>query len=184
MHDPIKRGENKSSYLHSLTSYPQVKFDQQEDDEEIILLVRAHPITFIPWIATAIVIFILPIIFNVFLTDLFSVLQILFINLFWYCLLASYIFMNILYWLFNVGLITNKRVIDVDYSLIVYKEVSEATIGDITDATARTAGFLGTMFNYGDVSVQTPGMNQNIEFLSIPEPDTVGSTINKMTANQ
>ena len=29
--------------------------------------------------------------------------------------------MNILYWLFNVGLITNKRVIDVDYSLIVYK---------------------------------------------------------------
>ena len=92
--------------------------------------------------------------------------------------------MNVLYWLFNVGLITNKRVIDVDYSLIVYKEVSEASIDDITDATAQTAGFLGTIFNYGNVVIQTPGSNQSIEFLSIPEPDTVGSTINKMTANK
>ena len=78
----------------------------------------------------------------------------------------------------------NKRVIDVDYSLIVYKEVSEASIDDITDATAKTAGFLGTLFNYGNVMIQTPGTNQSIEFLSIPEPDTVGSTINKMTANK
>lgn len=92
--------------------------------------------------------------------------------------------MNILYWLFNVGLITNKRVIDVDYSLIVYKEVTEASIEDITDATAQTAGFLGTLFNYGNVHVQTPGMHQNMEFLNIPEPDTVGSTINKMTSNK
>lgn len=184
MHLPIQHGVNKSSYMHSLTSYPKVKFEQQEEDEEIILLVRAHPITFIPWIVSSIVIFILPLIFNVFLTEIFTIPQILFINLFWYCLLASYIFMNILYWLFNVGLITNKRVIDVDYSLIVYKEVTEASIEDITDATAQTAGFLGTLFNYGNVHVQTPGMHQNMEFLNIPEPDTVGSTINKMTSNK
>lgn len=176
--------KNESRYLHSITAYPKVKFEQQDDDEEILLLVRAHPITFIRWITAATVIFIFPLVFNVFLADIFSVMQILFINLFWYCLLASYIFMNILYWLFNVGLITNKRVIDMDYSLVVYKEVTEAAIGDITDATAQTAGFLGTLFNYGNVHVQTPGMNQNIEFLSIPEPDIVGSTINKMTATQ
>ncbi len=184
MPEPVRHGRRHSRYLHSLVDFPRVKFELQENTEEIILLVRAHPITFIPWVSAAIIFFILPMIFNVFLTNFFNIREILFINLFWYCMLFSYVFMNILYWLFNVGLITNKRVIDVDYSLIVYKEVSEASIDDITDATARTGGFLGTLLNYGNVLIQTPGANQSIEFLSIPEPDTVGSTINKMTANK
>lgn len=184
MPGPEHLRKREAHYLHSLCHYPKVRFESQEEDEEIILLVRAHPITFIPWILASIIIFILPMILNIFLTGLLNIREILFLNLFWYCLLFSYVFMNILYWLFNAGLITSKRVVDIDYSLIVYKEVTETTIEDITDATARTAGFLGTLFSYGNVNVQTPGMNQNIEFVSVPEPDTVGSVINRLMADR
>lgn len=185
MPDPLPSQTHKKKenhYLHALCTYPDVRFESQHEGEEVILLVRAHPITFIPWISAAIIMFIIPIFSNVFLVSLMGVKEILFINLLWYCLLFSYVFMNVLYWLFNVGLITNIRVIDVDYSLIVHKEVTEAVLEGIPDATARTAGFLGTLFSYGDVHVQTQGMNQNIEFLTVPEPDTVGSTINKLIA--
>lgn len=143
-------------------------------------MVRAHPVTFIPWIATSVLFFILPIFLNVFLINFFSLREVLFIDLFWYSALFSYIFLQIISWLFNVGIVTDQRLIDIDYSMILSKRSTGTSLEDITDATEKTTGYLRSLFKYGDVFVQTAGTEQNIEFLKVPEPADVVSIINRL----
>lgn len=180
---PIDAFESKTSFhklLHAYCIHPHVRFESQHNDEEILLLVRAHPITFVPWIVGASVAFIIPIFLNVVLINFMSLKQVLFIDLSWYSVIFSYVFIKVLGWLYNVGIVTDQRVVDIDYSAILHKEVTGTSIEDITDVTARTTGFINSLFGYGDVFVQTAGKEQNIDFLSVPDPSEVTSIINRL----
>ena len=53
-------------------------------------------------------------------------------------------------------------------------------VSKIEDVTYKRSGFFGTMFNYGDVYIQTAGAEPNIEFLSIPKPGEVAQLITKL----
>ena len=44
-------------YLHSYCYKPGINFEQKEVDEEVILKIRAHPITQIPWIINGVILF-------------------------------------------------------------------------------------------------------------------------------
>lgn len=177
-------GKKQESHdlLHSFCVYPGIHFESQEEDETVILALRAHPITQLPWVFSALILFLIPVIANFLvprLVDL-SIAELLFLNLFWYSFLISYVFLNVLNWLFNVGIVTNKRVLDFDFKVILYKEVSASSLVDVTDASITSVGFIASFFNYGDVFVQTAGPIQNIEFLRVPQPTDVVSIINKL----
>jgi hypothetical protein len=177
-------GITKSSHLYAFCVNPNVTFEGQAEREKVILLIRAHPITFIPWIVVSGTLFIIPFILNIFLFGFLSNSEVIFINILWYAALYSYVFVNILSWLFNVGIVTNERVLDIDYNYILYKEVTGTIIDDVVDVTAQTSGFIRTFFRYGDVFVQTPGSNHNIEFLKVPQPGEVVSLINQLMENE
>lgn len=180
---PVDELESKTTTHHLMHSYcilPQERFESQHSGEKIQLIVRAHPVTFIPWIAISMVLFVTPIFLNAFLVNFFTIREILFLNLFWYSLTFTYIFLNVLTWVFNVGIITNERVLDIDYTQVLTKNVTGTSIVDITDVTAKTSGFIRSMFRYGDVYVQTAGREQNIEFRAVPYPDDVVSVINRL----
>ena len=178
--DVFESSETYHKLLHAYSVHPNVRFESQHNDEEILLMVRAHPITFVPWIATALGLFIVPIFLNVLLVNFMTFRQILFFDLFWYSFIFSYVLVHILGWLFNVGIVTNQRVVDIDYSAILHKEVTGTSIEDITDVTAKTTGFIYSLFSFGNVFVQTAGKNQNIEFLRVPDPAEVTSIINRL----
>lgn len=167
-------------YLHSFCIRPKVRFETQRGDEELILLLRAHPITQIPWILGAVVVFLVPLFLSVIIGHLFTPKQLIFANFFWYSFLVSYIFINILHYIFNVGIVTNFRVIDVDFHNVLYKEVNQTVLPKIEDITAKTGGFIKMLFHYGDVFVQTAGAEANIEFHGVPEPTEVASIINEL----
>ncbi|KXK09806.1 MAG: hypothetical protein UZ22_OP11002000970 [Microgenomates bacterium OLB23] len=75
---PILKKYRNTRYLGAFSVYPKVRFESQDEDEHIILLLRAHPITFIPWIVTAVGAFILPLILNLVLPNFISVSQLFF----------------------------------------------------------------------------------------------------------
>lgn len=180
---PIESLENLKTdtrFFNSYCVYPKVKFESQHNDEELLLLVRAHPITFIPWILTSIVLFFLPLGLNILLIQFFNLREVLFINFAWYSFLFSYIFLNVVSWLFNVGIVTDERIVDIDYAMILNKEVTGTSIEDVTDVTAHTTGFVRSFFQYGDVFVQTAGRTQNIDFIAVPLPGEVVSIINRL----
>ncbi|OGK17068.1 hypothetical protein A2690_04815 [Candidatus Roizmanbacteria bacterium RIFCSPHIGHO2_01_FULL_39_12b] len=166
------------SVFHTFCKYPQVAFESQHEHEIVILTLRAHPFTQTNWIIISIIGFLSPFVLDVFLVGRAQVLVVLFANVFWTLIVLSFAFYNLLRWVFNVGIITNERVLDVDY-VFIQKEITEAAIYDITDATARTTGFFPNLFNYGDVFVQTAGTNENIEFLAVPHPNEAVGIINQ-----
>lgn len=170
----------QSRVMHAFEVYPSVQFETQMEDEVVVLLLRAHPITQLSWIIATVFLLILPLIFNFFLTSFFDSSQIFFINLFWYSGVFAYAFLNLVSWLFNVGIVTNERVVDVDFRNLIYKEVSASVITKIEDVTVKTGGFIKSIFEYGDLFVQTAGTEENIEFENIPNPTDASAIINNL----
>lgn len=163
----------------------QVHFAGQHNDEEIILLLRAHLITNVPWILAAIGLALLPVIIVPFVLALGVFPQVTFGlglsgTILWYLGVFTYSFLNILYWYFNVGLITNERIVDVDWNSLVYRDVAVAEMTQVEDVREAQIGVLSGIFDYGSVYVQTAGTEQNIEFFNVPHPQLVVRKIEEL----
>lgn len=176
----LKQTAPHHRFFHAFYLKPSLRFETQSPTEQVILLLRAHPITQIIWIITALIMMVLPIFVNFLLTAFLPPSQIIFINLLWYSFIFGYIFLNVLNWLFNVGIVTNERIVDVDFTGILYKEVTASSIKKIEDITVKTGGFIASMFNFGNLFIQTAGTEMNIEFINIPVPTEVAAIINEL----
>ena len=182
-----KKKTNNAGRSHSLSAFlvkpDGVRFVAQEKKEEIILLLRRHPITNILWIFLLIVFLLMP----VFLFPLLISLQIipvvlpapfkLIATFFWYLGCFGFFLVKFLLWYFNVNLITNKRIIDIDFIHLLYQETSATRIAQVEDVTYKMGGIFRTIFNFGDVFVHTAGPEQNIEFMGVPKPAEVTKII-------
>jgi len=180
----MENNNKKSSVFYSYSLNPQIKFDTQEEGEKIYLLLRSHPFTQIGWILSSIFLFILFFVFNFFIQSFFNLGQIFIINLFFIIFILSYVWFNILNWYFNVGIITNKRVIDIDFYAVLYKEITNAQLDKIEDITVRSGGYLESLFDYGSIFVQTAGTEANVEFINVPHPSDAVQIINKLLSKK
>jgi len=172
---PARFINKTSNRLTALAPFPDgVSFETQGLDEPIVLLLRPHPLTNSGWIILAILLILGPLVLP--LTPLLNLLPLKFImvlNMLWYLLTLSFIFEKFLGWFFNIFIITDERVIDVDFYSFTYKEVSEAALGKIEDISYTTGGLFGSVLDFGTVSIQTAGEKPNIEFENVPHPAQV-----------
>ncbi len=177
--------DNTKTYhelFHSYCSYPDIHFETQHRSEKVILVLRAHPITQISWLINSLIFFIFLIFLNFIPLSFFSLSQIIFINIFGTFIILSYLWFNFLSWFFNVGIVTSERIIDIDFHMILYKEVTASRLDRIEDITSKSGGYLASFFDYGNVFVQTAGTEANIEFFNIPHPSRVVQIINGLLA--
>lgn len=170
----------KSMHLHAFNLFPQIRYENQWKDEQILLVLRRSPFTQVGWVLITIFFLFVLLVLNLVYPAFLDGFQILFINIFGLALVFAYAWINFLIWFFNVGIVTNMRIIDIDFHGIVSKETTQAELDQITDVTGRTLGFSGSLFNYGDVHIKTDGFQQNIEFLRTPEPNRVVDIINRI----
>lgn len=180
----MENNNKKGSVFYSYCQNPKVKFDSQEEGEKVYLLVRSHPFTQIGWILTSVLLIISLFISNFFIPNFLNFEQILLFNLFFIIFIFSYIWFNILNWYFNIGIITNKRVVDIDFYAVLYKEITNAQLGKIEDVTIKSGGFIQSLFDYGSVFIQTAGTEVNIEFVDIPHPSDTVQLINKLLSKR
>ncbi|KKU48743.1 MAG: hypothetical protein UX67_C0010G0004 [Candidatus Woesebacteria bacterium GW2011_GWF2_46_8] len=156
----------------------KVNFETRESEEKVILLLRQHPITLVPKALIALLMILAPSILSI-----FPILSFLPVNfqliavLFWYLITTAFILESFLTWFFNVYLITDERIVDIDFLNLLYKEVSDANIDKIQDVTYKMAGAVRTLFNYGDVLIQTASEVPNFDFLAVPRPDKVATVL-------
>jgi hypothetical protein len=172
--------------LASFCPVPEgARFETQEANEEIILLLRAHVITNIPWILIATLMLVAPMILRIapafsFFPDRFLAVG----TLFWYLLTIAFIFEQFLNWYFNVYIVTDERIVDVDFANLLYKKVSETKLDKIQDVTYSQVGVARSLFNYGNVFVQTAGEVTEFEFLAVPRPDRVAAAIRALITEE
>ncbi len=173
----------KPSHTHHFASFcdhPEgIFFENQEANEEVLLFLRRHFITNIPWIATTIILLILPplLIFVIqFLPTFLSSLPpefgtiLLYI---YYLLVFNFAFMEFVTWYFNISLVTQKRIVDIDFSDLLYHDVAITKLSLVEDTNYNQIGFIRSLFNYGDVFVQTAGEKLHFDFLAVPKPRKV-----------
>jgi len=172
--------------LAAFVAFPKkIRFENQEKKEKIILLLRRHWITNSSWILIAVLMIFAPLMLNVFpLFDFLPLRFQLIATIMWYLLILSFVFDRFLSWFFNVYIITDERIIDVDFISLVYREISQAKIDRIQDVTYKSGGLLKTIFNYGDVYVQTAAEAQTIEFELVPRPARVVKVINQLITQE
>ncbi len=185
--------QEKSAHLENLneTNFPQkrahlfsafyknpqgIYFKNQEKDEKILLFIRRSIITNFKWVLVSIIFLLLPLLAYLFVNFggqiiSFPTKYILFFLAFYYLLVFTYIYVNFITWYFNIAFVTNIRVVDIDFSGLIYKNIAATKLSLIQDVSLIQSGAVRTFFNYGDVFVQTAGTYTNFEFEAAPQPE-------------
>lgn len=184
------RVHSKPKFYSSLGYYPNgVVFQNQEADEEVVLLIRRDFITNVPWIIASLLLGALPAVIITFLpffapTLSISPILMTLAILSYYTMLAGFIIVNFAIWYFNTGIVTNKRIIDLDVPNILIKHLAEARLNSIADVAYSQIGGIRSFFDYGDVEVQTEAIKTNIEFDRAPNPNMIRRVIGELIVDR
>ena len=92
---------------------------------------------------------------------------------FWTILVFFYALNKYLLWLLNVYLITDKRVIIVNYKNLLNKKVSESALNKILNISFSVKGLWQILFKFGSIEIQTQGLNEALIFRNIVDPSKV-----------
>jgi hypothetical protein len=164
---------------HSFSQAQDYENEAKKSQEKVLLILRAHPITNVGWLLIAFLFFFLPLVFGDFLPLLnLTMNQELFIVSFYYAILFSYLLGNFYFWYFNLGVVTNRKIVDVDANNLLNTSTTATTISKVEEIEKKSLGLVSSIFNYGNVYVQTAGEVPNIEFLRVPDPERVVKIIN------
>jgi hypothetical protein len=182
----LKNLHRTKNPFKSYAELPQgVSYQDQEQGEFVAILLRRHPITNFRWSFIALVAALVPIIIN--LTPLADIglgglaqipahiQQLIF--LFWFTLILGYVLQNMLICYFNVYLITNRRIVDVDFHGLMHYASDEAALHQIQDVSHSQRGLWQLLFRYGTVHLQTAGTRQNLDFERVPSPARVADIV-------
>lgn len=167
-----------ASYIPKPT---HTRFESQASSEKVVLLLRMHPITQLNWVLITAALALLPMFFPFF--PVYSFLPISYrlgLNFLWYLALFGFAFQSFIRWFYSVYILTDERVIDVDFLHLAQKNITAAKIENIEDITSESAGFSSTFFNYGNVLIQTAGAEQEITFDAVPNPAKVTAILNDL----
>ena len=176
--------EHKKKHLHAFSSYsedsPDVKFLNELDNEIILLFLRRHIATNFPWVIKALALALIPVLFEIlgslgFFSITFMGVEGKFIiyTFYYFFIFSGYMFVNYLSWFYNISIVTNIRIVDIDFSQLVYENVDATKLNQIEDVSYSQIGILRSIFDYGDVFLQTAGAKNNFEFLMVPHPEKV-----------
>lgn len=161
-----------------------IKFSEQEANEQLELFLRQHPIVNLPWIFFSLTAIILP----VFIIQLDVQSGLNFIAsvpvnvliggfIVYYLIILGYVIEQFLHWYFNIYIVTNIHIVDVDFDSLLYRNIKELNLSDIEAVSSKMAGVFGSLFNYGDVNIETAAQHQAANFLKVPRPDFVADRI-------
>lgn len=161
-----------------------MKFADQEEDESIELLLRGHFITNVPWIFLSFIGIFIPVLILNFSTLLsgFGVDKIpgnviLVSVILWYLFLLAFVISRLLNWYFNIYIVTNKHLVDINFYNLLNRDFTEVRLDDIQSSKSQIKGIIGSLFHYGDVIIETAAERQQIDFNSVPKPDEVKERI-------
>lgn len=180
---PSKTGHSLSSLL--VLPHDGIRFQTQEPEEEILMILRRHWITNIPWFFIALVLFFSPMVLTSFpLLDSFPWKYRIVFVIIWYLILLMFVFEKFLTWFFNMTIITDERIVDVDFINLTTKKVSDCDLDKIQDVSYTNSGAIGTIFNFGNVTVQTAAEIVEFVFEDVPHPSKVADILQRLRTEE
>jgi uncharacterized membrane protein YdbT with pleckstrin-like domain len=154
-------------------------------DEHLVYFLRRHPITLFSLLLSYVVILGIPAFvywyLRTFQTALLDDPMILTLIV----LAGSIVFLFawlILYQQFldyylDLWIVTTKRILSIEQNGLFSRKVSELRLYRIQDVTATVSGVLHTLFDFGDVEIQTAGEKVHFTFEQVPHPNQIAKAI-------
>ena len=169
----------------SIFSESSKSFEGQEKGEEVVLLLRRHPFIALLPVSTLGLFCLVPIfIFFIFYSYIVAnfLLIFLFASSVYLMIIWIIAFFYLMMYTLNTVILTDRRIIEREQSGFFNRKVSELHIYRIQDITVSTKGVLPTMIHYGDIIVQTAGMEQSFIFKQIPRPEEAKNAIMRIVS--
>jgi uncharacterized membrane protein YdbT with pleckstrin-like domain len=162
-------------------------FPGQKPDEQVKLLVRPHWLVMLRPLAAILFLAIIPVVVLAVLSanqvEPFSGIGLAITAVTvpaYYLTLITWFFIAWVDYYLDVGIITDHRIIDIDQRGLFRRNVAELDCKMVQDINADKTGILQTLFNFGDVIVQTAGETPNFTFTAIPRPDEMVDRIQEV----
>lgn len=161
-------------------------FPGHNDDEPVFIFVRSHPLAFLPFASICLI---MDIVSGILVAGSLAIRNDLGGLTFNIALAASGIFclfaivfsvIAFIDFYFDVQIVTDRRIIDVNQNRLFDRQLSELNLEDVEDVSIQISGALPTLFNYGDVVIQTAGERMNFHFQKVPRPREIASIISDL----
>lgn len=187
--DLEKSGKFRSLFGSFIVTPPKTTFESQDDDEKIMVLGRRHFITNLKWLTLACFAFFVPMFWGEFpMIKALNVNTSFVLSVVWYCALLFYVIQSFMLWFYNVYIVSNERVVDVDFFGLLYKNINVTQIGRVEDVNYSQRGIFSSFFNYGDVVIQTSSEQRSDDrsegsaftFDKVGNPDLVVKIISEL----
>ncbi len=91
--------------------------------------------------------------------------------------LWAFLFFIFIDYYLDVWVITNERIINIEQKGLFKREISELRLEKVQDLTTEIGGIISTLFDFGDLYVQTAGKRERFLFKSIPHPERIKDVI-------
>jgi hypothetical protein len=169
--------------LGTFGAFPyDVKFANQDSNEDVVLVVRQSPAIFWMQYLAIIIVISSPLMFFAVLNTLnvetgSSIALGLSGSLIAILIAISIAVDTFMKWYYSVNIITTQRIVDVNFVSVMYHRFSETQLEKIEDVSHKVGGILGSLFDFGHVFLQTAAANPEFEFENVPRPRDIQDTI-------
>lgn len=167
-----------------MKNFNQYHFKGQKQHEEILLVVHRH---WFDILSQFFIIFIMllmffggfvffPLFFPSFSENYGQNLFLFLQNLFFIAIWMFFFIIWIDYY-FDVWIVTNERIVNIEQKGLFSREVSELELENIQDITVDVLGVIPTFLNYGELYVQTAAEKERFVFHNVPNPYVIKDRI-------
>lgn len=178
------RLEEEHGPLTSFIVFPkEVDFYGKDNDEDIVLIVRTHWVAFVPHMIFVLLLLLIPLLLLALsfqITVLGSV--VLHIGILVMCLALAFnvAVTTILKWYYTVNIITDQRIVVIRMENAFYHSYAEAQLEKIENVTHTNVGIISTLFDVGDVKIETAGHGVDFSMKTLPRPRELQDVINDL----
>lgn len=168
-----------------LINTQQVLFPNQRNDEKIFVVTRQHYIHFIQNFALIFFMILLPFILMAMLfrsSQIGNTLNSLYLKDFLYlagCLYfltaLNFFMSNWITYYYNILIVTDERLVEIRQDGLFNRNINELSFERVQDVSCHTKGFWSTLFNAGNIEIQTSGAQANFRIVNVPlSSDVIG----------
>lgn len=152
-------------------------FNDKRPTENVIVLLRRHPIVLMRGLVE--ILGVLLVVNLVLLFVKFTIIETLIILAVLILIIIVLSFYHLYLWYNDVYVLTNERLIDVDQFSLFNRTISETFLDLVEDVKVESKGLLPTVFNYGNVTIQTAGAKENLVLETLSNPFVIQQRITK-----
>ncbi|HSI20861.1 MAG TPA: hypothetical protein VLA04_04160 [Verrucomicrobiae bacterium] len=166
-------------FLHS--------FPSQERDEAVFVFARAFWFAFLPTILIFLFIFSLTALGQFYASVQSASMgaytaNAIILGLGVFQLLGLIVFLvAVLDFYFDILIVTDRRLVDIDQEQLFYRKISELNLRDVEDVSFDRKGFFQTFLDYGTITIQTAGARENFVVHNVRFPSQIATIISDLS---